>query len=93
MDVVAVIQTSSNISISWSPPVGGANGYVVLYSVDGGSNMTKLVDDGNRNSTVLTGISKGLYSISMFAYKDLPSLQSNTVYVPFEGEITQYNYM
>ena len=34
-DVTVSINSSSSITVSWSPPVGGADGYVILYSTEG----------------------------------------------------------
>ena len=76
--------------VSWSPPVGGAGGYVILYSTDHDGNMsgmTKLVEGGDKTSSLLTGLKGGqTYTIRMFAYKDLPSILSDTIYVKLDGE-------
>ena len=86
MDVKASINSSSSITVSWSPPVGGADGYVIIYSNEESSNMTRLVEGGNHSSSLLTGLSEGhLYTISVFAYKDLPSLLSAPVYLILDG--------
>ena len=87
-DVVVSIKSSSSITVSWSPPVGGADGYVILYSTEGASNMTQLVEGGDQTSSLLTGLSEGqLYTIRVLAYKDLPSLLSDLVQVKFEGKL------
>ena len=79
--MVVFLNSSSSIFVSWSPPVGGADGYVILYSAEGASNMTQLVKGGNQTSSLLTGLSEGqLYTIRVFAYKDLPSLLSDAVH-------------
>ena len=76
--------------VSWSPPVGGAGGYVILYSTDGDNNMsgmTQLVEGGTKTSSLITGLRGGqTYTIRMFAYKDLPSMLSDTIYVKLDGE-------
>ena len=82
------INSSSSITVSWSPPVGGADGYVILYSAEGASNMTQLVEGGDQTSSLLTGLSEGqLYTIRVFAYKDLPSLLFDPVLVKINGNI------
>ena len=74
-------KSSSSIVVNWSLPVGGANGYVILYSTDGSSNMTQLVEGGDQTSSLLTDLSEGhLYTIRVFAYRDLPSMLSESVY-------------
>ena len=82
------INSSSSITVSWSPPVGVADGYVILYSAEGASNMTQLVEGGDQTSSLLTGLIEGqLYTISVFTYKDLPSLLSDPVLVRIDGNI------
>ena len=85
---MASFNSSSSIAVSWSAPVGGVDGYVILYSAEGGSSMTQLVEGGGQTSSVLTGVSKGqLYTIRVFAYKDLPSLISDPLHVLCEGKV------
>ena len=69
--------------------MGGASGYVILYSTDGVTNMTQLVEGGDQTSALLTGMSEGhFYIIRVFAYKDLPSSLSEAVYyVNFLGKV------
>ena len=86
-DVAVFINSSSSITVSWSPPVRGADGYVILYCDKGASNMTQLVEGGDQTSSLLTGLSEGqLYTIRVFAYKDLPSLLSEAVTVRIDGK-------
>ena len=69
--------------------MGGADGYVILYSTDDEVDykMTQLVERGDQTSSLLTGLSKGqLYTIRVLAYKDLPSLLSDPVLVRFDGK-------
>ena len=88
LNVQASIHSSSSIAVGWSASVGGADGYVILYSVEGGSNMTQLVEGGGKNSTVLTELNKGqLYTIRVFAYKELTSPLSESVVILLEREL------
>ena len=67
--------------------MGGADGYVILYSAEGTSNLSQLVEGGNQTSSLLTGLSEGqLYTIRVLAYKDLPSLLSDPVQVMIDSE-------
>ena len=84
------IYSSSSITVSWSPPVGGADGYVILYSTDDEKDydMTQLVEGVCQTSSLLTGLSEGqLYTIRVLAYKDLPSLLSDPVLVRIDGQL------
>ena len=86
--MVVSISSSSSITVSWSPPVGGADGCVILYSTDDEEdyNMTQLVKGVCQTSSLLTGLSEGqLYTIRVLAYKDLPSLLSDPVLVRIDG--------
>ena len=81
------INSSSSITVSWSPPVGGADGYVILYSTDDEKDydMTQLVEGVCQTSSLL---SEGqLYTIRVLAYKDLPSLLSDPVLVRIDGQL------
>ena len=92
--MTASINSSSSITVSWSPPVGGADGYVILYSTEGSSNVIQLVEGGDQTNSLLTGLSEGhLYTIRIFAYKDLPSLLSHPEYqlLPNGSRIKQYD--
>ena len=85
--MAASINSSSSITVSWSPPVGGADGYVILYSTEGSNNMTQLVGGGDQTSSLLTGLNEShLYTIRMFAYEDLPSLLSDHVQVMLDSK-------
>ena len=86
--MTASINSSSSITVSWSPPVGGADGYVILYSTEGSSNMTQLVEGEEQTNSQLSNLSKGyLYTIRVFAYKDLPSLLSHPIEVMLDGRV------
>ena len=86
-DVAVSINSASSITVSWSPPVGGADGYVIFYCDEDDDNMTQLVEGGDQTSSLLTGLSEDqLYTIRVFAYKDLPSLLSEAVIVRIDGK-------
>ena len=85
--MLALLNSSSSVFVTWSPPLGGANGYVILYSAEEVSNLSQLVEGGDQTSSLLTGLSEGqLYTIRVFAYKDLPSLLSDPVQVMIDSE-------
>ena len=87
MGVVVSIHFLSSIVVGWSGPVGGADGYVILYSDEGGRNMTQLVEGGGQTNSLLTSLSKGqLYTIRVLAYKDLPSRLSDPVHMLYNGK-------
>ena len=83
MEVKVSIYSSSNILVSWKPPVGGADGYVILYSA---SNVTHLIEQRTLNMSLLYFLNEGhLYTIRVFAYKDLPSMSFDAGNIYFAG--------
>ena len=69
--------TSIYINVSWTAPVGGANGYIVVYN-----DNTQQVSSTH---TILSGLSPTVYSITVHGYKDVPSVGSNTVSILLNG--------
>ena len=74
--LTASIIDSTSISVSWKPPVGGANGYIVVY------NNTHQVSS---TDTILSGLSPTVHNITVHGYKDVPSVGSNTVSILLNG--------
>ena len=92
MNVKVSIYSSSHILVSWSPPVGGADGYVILYSA---SNVTHMIEQRRQNMSLLHFLNEGhFYTIRVFAYKDLPSMLFDAGNIYFAGTyIILYMYM
>ena len=67
---VSIIDSTS-INVSWTAPVGGANGYIVAYN-----DNTQQVSSTH---TILSGLSPTVYNITVHGYKDVPSVGSDTV--------------
>ena len=84
MNVNVSINSSSSILVKWLPPVGGADEYVILYSA---SNMTHLIEQRTTlTMSLLKSLNKGhLYTIRVFAYKDLPSMPFGGANIYFAG--------
>ena len=66
---------STSLTVSWTPPAKPVDGYIVLYSHSSG-NYAKNVSS---TKTTLSGLSTGVYSITVHAYKDIPSVASELV--------------
>ena len=75
--LTASIIDSTSISVSWTAPVGGANGYIVAYGVN--------AKEVSNTHTILSGLSPTVYSITVHGYKDVPSVGSNTVSILLNG--------
>ena len=75
---------SASIRLSWTAPVGGANGYIVVYN--------NVATDVSSTETVLSGLSTAtVYDITVYGYKDIPSVASDTVSIVLDGELMYTN--
>ena len=72
------ILSSSSLSVSWIPPIGVVEGYIIQYSgID-----PLLINGRDTLSDILEGLTKGMtYEFHVFAYRDLPSTEYNKVTV------------
>ena len=62
--------------------MGGANGYIVVYS--GGSSK-----DVSSTETILSGLSTAtLYNITIYGYKDIPSIASDPLLLLLNGKFS-----
>ena len=82
--LTASIIDSISISVSWTAPVGGANGYIVVYN-----DNTQQVSSTH---TILSGLSPTVHNITVHGYKDVPSVGSNTVSILLNGMSSSVNY-
>ena len=84
VNVQVSIYSSSSILVSWKSPVGGADEYVIFYSA---SNMTHLIEQRTKLTMLLLHfLNEGhLYTIRVFAYKDLPSMPFSVGTIYFAG--------
>ena len=75
----SIIDSTSTMYLLWTAPVGGANGYIVKYN--------DAVTDVSSTGTVLSGLSTGtVYSITVYGYKDIPSVASDSVSILLDGK-------
>ena len=66
--VTAVQDGPTSIRVSWTPPspLGDTSGYRIYYTRAGGSSDSEDVDDRNRNTYTLMGLTNGeTYTISI----------------------------
>ena len=82
--LTASIIDSTSISVSWTVPIGGANGYIVVNN-----DNTQQVSNTH---TILSGLSPILHNITVHGYKDVPSVGSNTVSILLNGMPSSVNY-
>ena len=82
--LTASIIDSTSINVSWTAPVGGANGYIIVYN-----DNTQQVSSTH---TIVSGLFPTVYSITVHGYKDVPSVGSNTVSILLNGMPSSVNY-
>ena len=77
------ILNATSIKVNWTTS-SETNGYVIEYTTRG---VTRNVVTTNEDEIVLTDLSPmSTYTISVYSYRDLPSLSSVTV-LRFDGEL------
>ena len=79
------IVNSTSINVSWIAPVGGANGYIVVYNNDNTQQVSS-------THTILSELSPTVHNITVHGYKDVPSVGSNTVFILFNGMSSSVHY-
>ena len=84
MDIVSV----TNISVTWYPPAGGADEYVIRYT-NGLADETTVHFATNveqQQTTTLQGLEQETtYIFTINAYIDFPSVSSSPVALLFDG--------
>ncbi len=68
--------TDTDMNISWSITESEINGFVVTVVLNDGSiNGSGIVFNSSVSHTVFTNLTPGVYTITVFAYKDLLSVE------------------
>ena len=88
LNVLAVTGGQGSVLVSWTIPIGGASGYVVMfYPTDDTEAITNVrVDDGIATSYTIENVeTETEYTVQMLAYIHLPSDLSETTTVYLDG--------
>ena len=87
--LTASIISSTSISVSWTAPVGGANGYIIRF----GDSST--IDVSSTETVVLSGLTAGeAYLIRVYGFIDVPSVASSPMTIQLLGKyIVQYQLL
>ena len=67
--------TDTDMNISWSITESEINGFVVTVVLNGSINGSSIVFNSSVSHTVFTNLTPGVYTITVFAYKDLLSVE------------------
>ena len=77
------IFNATSIKVNWTS--SETNRYVIVYTTGG---VTRNVVSTSEDEIILTGFSPmSTYTISVFSYKDLPSVNSTVTVLKFDGEL------
>ena len=83
-NVKGFILNATSIKVKWTNP-SETNGYVIEYTT---GNVTRNVVSTSEDEIVLTDLSSmSTYTISVYSYIDLPSVNSTVTVLRFDGEL------
>ena len=78
------ILNATSIKVNWTTS-SDANGYVIEYTTGG---VTRNVVSTSEDEFVLTDLSPmSTYTISVYSYIDLPSVNSTVIVLRFDGKL------
>ena len=78
------ILNATSIKVNWTTS-SETNGYVIQYTTGG---VTRNVVSTSKNEIVLTDLSQmSTYTISVYSYIDLPSVNTTVTVLRFDGEL------
>ena len=78
------ILNATSIKFNWTT-LSEANGYVIEYTTGG---VTRSVVSTSEDEIILTDLSSvSSYTISVYSYIDLPSVNSTVTVLRFDGEL------
>ena len=79
------ILNATSIKVNWTTLSETSNGYVIEYTTGG---VTRNVVFTNKNEIVLSDLSPmSTYTIIVYSYIDLPSVNSTLAILKFDGEL------
>ena len=84
-NVIGFILNATSVKVNWtsSPET---NGYVIEYTTT--EDVTRNVVSTSENEILLTDLSPmSTYTISVYSYLDLPSVNSTVTVLKFDGEL------
>ena len=83
-NVRGFVLNATSIKVNWTTS-SETNGYVIEYTTGG---VTRNVVTTSDNEIVLTDLSPmSIYTISVYSYIDLPSVNSTDTVLKFDGEL------
>ena len=84
LNVRAYILNETSIKVNWTV-LSQANGYIIVY-IDSTGNRNVL--STTETESVINNLPLSTYNISVYSYKDVPSVDSTQTLLRFDGELT-----
>ena len=89
LNVSAYILNETSIKVNWTnvSSQASANGYVVVFVSSTGN---RSVLSTTKAESVINNLPLSTYNISVYSYKDLPSVNSTQTLLIFNGELINF---
>ena len=79
------ILNESSIKVNWTIS-SQTNGYVIVINSTTGVGINKILST-TEDEVLINGLTLSTYEISVYSYKDLPSINSTQRLLRFDGEL------
>ena len=92
---MAYILNETSIRVNWTVS-SQTNGYVIVINFTTGVGTNTILST-TEHERIINGLIFSTYNISVYSYKDLPSINSTKTLLRFDGEfifgLTQYDFI
>ena len=79
------ILNETSIKVNWTMS-SQTNGYVIIIKSTTGVGTNKILST-TEDEVIINGLTLSTYDISVYSYKDLPSINSTQTLLRFDGEL------
>ena len=83
-DVMEYILNETSIKVNWTMS-SQTNGYVIVINSTTEVGINKILFT-TEHEVIINGLTLSTYNISVYSYKDLPSINSTQTLLRFDGE-------
>ena len=81
---MAYILNETSIKVNWTV-TSQTNGYVIVINSTTGVATNKIIST-TEHEVIMNGLTLSTYNISVYSYKDLPSINDTQTLLRFDGE-------
>ena len=79
------ILNETSIKVNWTMS-SQTNGYIIVINSTTGVGINKILST-TEHEVIINGLTLSTYNISVYSYKDLPSINSTQTLLRFNGEL------